>query len=141
MSYITVTYLTEAKSLEQKAEAIAVGMTVGSWTDLPAAKQEKLQKHLGRSGGSSVYEKTESGLEKGLIKVDYPVVNFTYDIPSLLTNVFGKISMDGKIRLIDIEFPAEFTQALPGPKYGMTGVRERLNVHDRPLFMLSLIHI
>lgn len=135
MSYITVTYLTEAKSLEQKAEAIAVGMTVGSWTDLPTAKQEKLQKHLGRSAGATVLEKTESGLERGLIKVDYPVVNFTYDIPSLLTNVFGKISMDGKIRLVDIEFPEAFTQAFPGAKFGITGVREKLNVQDRPLFM------
>ncbi|RXT04839.1 2,3-diketo-5-methylthiopentyl-1-phosphate enolase [Ammoniphilus sp. CFH 90114] len=135
MSYITVSYLTEAKSLEKKAEAIAVGMTVGSWTDLPAAKQEKLQKHLGRSAGATVYETTAEGLERGLIKVEYPVVNFTYDIPSLLTNVFGKLSMDGKIRLVDIDFPQEFTREFSGPKFGISGIRELLNVHDRPLFM------
>ncbi|MEW9670668.1 2,3-diketo-5-methylthiopentyl-1-phosphate enolase [Ammoniphilus sp. 3BR4] len=135
MSYITVSYLTEAKSLEKKAEAIAVGMTVGSWTDLPAAKQEKLQKHLGRSAGATVLEKTEEGLERGVIKVQYPVVNFTYDLPSLLTNVFGKLSMDGKIKLLDIDFPEEFTKEFSGPKFGIAGVRERLNVCDRPLFM------
>lgn len=135
MSYIRVSYLTEAKSLEQKAEAIAVGMTVGSWTDLPAAKQEALQGHLGRAAGSQVLSHTENGLERGIIRVDYPVANFTYDIPSLLTTVFGKLSMDGKIKLIDIDFPESFSSHFSGPKYGIQGVRNLLKVEDRPLFM------
>jgi 2,3-diketo-5-methylthiopentyl-1-phosphate enolase len=135
LSYITVSYLTEAKSLAQKAESIAVGMTVGSWTDLPAAKQEKLQKHLGKVAGVDVQEQNENGLEQGIIKIDYPTANFTYDIPSLLTNVFGKLSMDGKIKLIDIEFPLDFTEKFTGPKYGISGVRSILEVSDRPLFM------
>lgn len=135
MSYIRVSYLTEAKSLQQKAEAIAIGMTVGSWTDLPAAKKEQLQKHLGKAAGVQIHEKTAEGLERGIIQVDYPVANFTFDIPSLLTNVFGKLSMDGKIKLVDIDFPEEFTSHFPGPKYGISGVRGLLEIHDRPLFM------
>ena len=31
----------------KKATSIAVGMTVGSWTELPQAKREAMQKHLG----------------------------------------------------------------------------------------------
>jgi len=75
MSYIRVSYLTEAKSLEQKAESIAVGMTVGSWTDLPAAKKESLQGHLGKAAGSRILSYTEDGQERGIIQVDYPVAN------------------------------------------------------------------
>lgn len=135
MSYIRVSYLTEAKSLQQKAEAIAIGMTVGSWTDLPAAKKEQLQKHLGKAAGVQLIEKTTQGLERGIIQVDYPVANFTFDIPSLLTNIFGKLSMDGKIKLVDIDFPDEFTSHFTGPKYGISGVRSLFEVNDRPLFM------
>jgi 2,3-diketo-5-methylthiopentyl-1-phosphate enolase len=132
---IFVTYLTQAKDLSKKAEAIAVGMTVGSWTDLPAAKQAELRPYLGEAVKAEPLEQLENGETRGLITVSYPVRNFTPDIPSLLTGVFGKLSMDGKIKLVDIQFPTSFFTAFPGPKYGIEGLRERLGVYDRPLLM------
>jgi 2,3-diketo-5-methylthiopentyl-1-phosphate enolase len=135
LSYLTVLYLTEAKDLQKKAETIAIGMTIGSWTNLPLEKQDSLKKHAGRVAGVTVEGYTGDGLERGIIRVDYPVVNFKNDIPSLLTNVFGKLSMDGKIRLIDIDFSNEFTASFPGPKYGIPGIRNLVNVFDRPLLM------
>lgn len=132
---ILVTYLTQGKDLQKKAEAIAVGMTVGSWTDLPAAKQEALRPYLGEAVEAKVLETLENGEQRGLITVAYPAGNFTPDIPSLLTCVFGKLSMDGKIKLVDIQFPASFLAHFPGPKYGIDGLREQLGVHDRPLLM------
>ncbi|USG66727.1 2,3-diketo-5-methylthiopentyl-1-phosphate enolase [Brevibacillus ruminantium] len=132
---ILVTYLTQAKDLQKKAEAIAVGMTVGSWTDLPAAKQEELKPYLGEAVSSQVLETAENGESRGLITVSYPLRNFTADIPSLLTGIFGKLSMDGKIKLVDIDFPDSLLSSFPGPKYGISGLRERLGIHDRPLLM------
>jgi len=133
--HILVTYLTQAKDLLKKAEAIAVGMTVGSWTDLPAAKQEELRPYLGSAVGAQPLEQLENGEMRGLITVSYPVGNFTRDIPSLLTGIFGKLSMDGKIKLVDIQLPPSFLQGFPGPKYGIDGLRNLLGVHDRPLLM------
>lgn len=50
MSELLATYLlTEpGADTEKKAEQIATGLTVGSWTDLPLVKQEQMQKHKGR---------------------------------------------------------------------------------------------
>ncbi|MFM1653116.1 2,3-diketo-5-methylthiopentyl-1-phosphate enolase [Brevibacillus sp. B_LB10_24] len=132
---ILVTYLTQAKDLEKKAAAIAVGMTVGSWTDLPAAKQAELRPYLGEPAGTEPLSVLENGETRGLITVSYPVRNFTKDIPSLLTGIFGKLSMDGKIKLIDVQFPPSFTSAFPGPKFGIDGLRELTKVHGRPLLM------
>jgi len=132
---ILVTYLTQAQDLGKKAQGIAVGMTVGSWTDLPAAKQAELQPYLGEAVGAEVLETLEDGQQRGLITVSYPVRNFTADIPSLLTGVFGKLSMDGKIKLVDITLPESFTQSFPGPKFGIDGVRVRLGAYQRPLLM------
>ncbi len=132
---ILVTYLTQAKDLEKKANAIAVGMTVGSWTDLPLAKQEALRPYLGEVHFVHPIEEKENGEVRGTITISYPARNFTNDIPSLLTGVFGKLSMDGKIKLVDIQFPESFTAPFPGPKFGIEGVRERLGVYDRPLCM------
>ena len=49
MSKITATYLVHDKkeNLHKKAEGIALGLTVGSWTDLPQLEQEQLKKHKG----------------------------------------------------------------------------------------------
>jgi len=132
---ILVTYLTQAKDLQRKAEAIAVGMTVGSWTDLPAAKQDELRPFLGEAAGVQPLETLPNGETRGTITVSYPARNFTADIPSLLTGIFGKLSMDGKIKLVDVQFPESFLSAFPGPKYGIDGLRERLGAHGRPLLM------
>jgi len=132
--YITVSYLTEAKDLYKKAEAIAVGMTVGSWTDLPLARQEVLAPYLGTVGSVTITEEKD-GLQQGIIAIQYPTGNITPDIPALLTTVFGKLSMDGKIKLVDIDFPPSLLARFPGPKFGITGIRELVDVHDRPLLM------
>ncbi len=132
---ILVTYLTQAKDLQKKAEGIAVGMTVGSWTDLPAAKQAELQPYLGEAAGVTPLETLPNGDTRGLVTVSYPTRNFTVDIPSLLTGVFGKLSMDGKIKLVDIQLPDSFAAGFPGPKYGIAGVRRLTGTHGRPLAM------
>jgi 2,3-diketo-5-methylthiopentyl-1-phosphate enolase len=135
--FIRVTYLAQGKpgtDWQKKAQGIAIGLTVGSWTDLPEARKEAMQKHLGQVAAVEVLE-TEEGVSKALLTIDYPTVNFTPDVPALLTSVFGKLSMDGMIRLMDIELPEGFAGKFPGPKYGIAGIREQLQAHDRPLLM------
>ncbi|MDQ0719503.1 ribulose 1,5-bisphosphate carboxylase large subunit-like protein [Paenibacillus sp. W4I10] len=40
----------------KKAQSIAIGMTVGSWTELPQAQREAMQKHLGEVISVEVHE-------------------------------------------------------------------------------------
>ena len=136
-SYILATYLvTSSKNdFTKKAQGIAVGLTVGSWTDLPIAKQERMQPHLGKVEKIEELTSTVVGMYQALITIAYPTINFTPDIPSLLTTIFGKLSMDGSIRLIDIQVPVEWAKHYPGPKFGIEGVRAALGVFDRPLLM------
>ncbi|MCC2686954.1 MAG: 2,3-diketo-5-methylthiopentyl-phosphate enolase, partial [Paenibacillaceae bacterium] len=120
---------------------IAVGLTVGSWTDLPAARKAEMEKHLGQVVSVTVHEPSESEVNGSAnsryadIEIAYPEINFSCDIPALLVTVFGKLSMDGRIKLIDLKFSDSFMQAFSGPKFGVTGVRDLLGVHDRPLLM------
>lgn len=131
MSVVIASYLIQSNGdLRKKAEGIALGMTVGSWTDLPATKQETMRDRMGYV--VSVIEK-EPGT--GIIRIAYPTKNFTPDIPAMLVSVFGKVSMDGKIRLVDLEIPEEWARLFPGPKFGIEGIRNQLGVYDRPLLM------
>lgn len=121
----------------KKAESIAVGMTVGSWTELPQAKRQSLQKHLGEVHAVEVFESPDGspGSRYADVSIAYPDINFSRDIPALLVTVFGKISMDGKIKLTALDLSDSFLSAFPGPKFGIDGIRQLLGVHDRPLLM------
>ncbi|PLR76120.1 2,3-diketo-5-methylthiopentyl-1-phosphate enolase [Bacillus sp. V3-13] len=120
----------------KKAEEIALGLTVGSWTNLPELEQNQLKKHKGRvvsvEGLSEESSKEET---KALIKIAYPAVNFSPDLPAILTTVFGKLSLDGKIKLIDLQFSDSLKALFPGPRFGIEGIREKVNVYNRPLLM------
>ncbi|OBR64777.1 2,3-diketo-5-methylthiopentyl-1-phosphate enolase [Paenibacillus oryzae] len=121
----------------KKALSIAVGLTVGSWTELPEAQKAEMEKHLGKVVSVEVFEAQDgaAGTRYADIAIAYPDINFSRDLPALLVTVFGKLSMDGKIRLIDLEVSQHFASAFPGPKFGLEGVRNLLGVHDRPLLM------
>lgn len=143
MSQVIATYLLhDEKDLAKKAEGIALGLTVGSWTDLPLLEQEQLRKHKGVVVSVIPLEESErtnlyfgKRLKRGLVQIAYPSLNFSADLPAVLTTVFGKLSLDGTIKLIDLEFSDELKQQFPGPRFGIEGIREKLDVHDRPLLM------
>jgi len=124
--YVIATYrLAGGGDWTKKAETIALGMTVGSWPGLSVERQAAFQRHAGRV----------VSVDAGLIRIAYPLANLTPDLPALLTCTFGKLSMDGKIRLIDLALPPRFTAVFPGPTCGVEGVRERLGIYGRPLLM------
>ncbi len=122
-SYCTATYrcFDEKKAdFDKKASGIAVGLTVGSWTDLPEASKAEMEKHLGKVVSVEVHE-SQSSERYADIRIAYPDVNFSRDLPALLVTVFGKLSMDGRIKLIDLDFSENFLSVFPGPKFGNEG--------------------
>ncbi|USB34817.1 2,3-diketo-5-methylthiopentyl-1-phosphate enolase [Paenibacillus sp. YPG26] len=137
MSYCTATYrIHDAKAdFRRKAESIAVGMTVGSWTELPQLKQESMRKHLGHVVHIEEHESSKESERYADVTIAYPDINFTRDLPALLITAFGKISMDGQIKLLDLGFSDDFLTGFPGPKFGIPGIRSLLAAPERPLLM------
>ena len=141
MSQLTATYQLFGKpgSFHRKAEGIALGLTIGSWTDLPQLEQQQLKKHKGHVAAVIEFETVQHPLNPELIraevKIAYPAVNFSADLPAILTTVFGKLSLDGEVKLLDLEFDDALLGQFPGPRYGIEGIRQLINVYDRPLVM------
>jgi 2,3-diketo-5-methylthiopentyl-1-phosphate enolase len=134
MSNIIAKYLLhDEKQPAKKAEEIALGLTVGSWTNLPELEQSQLRKHKGTVVSVETVP-TEKG-DQSLISIAYPTINFSNDLPAILTTVFGKLSLDGKIKLLDLQFDDGLKSQFPGPRFGIKGLREKLNVYNRPLLM------
>lgn len=124
-----------AENLSARAEGIAVGLTVGSWTDLPRATQERVEPFRGRIEEIRTVEAIDGHRVRAEIAIRYPMINLTDQIAALLTTVFGKLSMDGEIRLVDLTLPSAYLAQFQGAKFGVRGLRDRLSVYDRPLVM------
>ena len=81
----------------------------------------------------------EAGRSYGCrVKVAHPHGNFGPRLPNLLTAAAGEgafyspgITVN---KLFDIEFPPAYLAEFEGPKFGVEGLRQLLDVHDRPLF-------
>jgi 2,3-diketo-5-methylthiopentyl-1-phosphate enolase len=141
LSNLTATYQLygQAGSFGKKAEGIALGLTVGSWTDLPLLEQEQLKQHKGTVVSINEFESVRHPLKaeqvRAEVKIAYPSVNFSPDLPAILTTVFGKLSLDGEVKLLDLEFDDELLSHFPGPRFGIEGIRSKLGVDGRPLVM------
>jgi 2,3-diketo-5-methylthiopentyl-1-phosphate enolase len=144
MGGVTATYLVhdEKHNLVKKAEGIALGLTIGSWTDLPSLQQQQLKKHKGTIISIeelTVDERTDTYLGKnvtrGILKIHYPAENYSNDIPAILTTAFGKLSLDGEIKLLDLTLSDDLKAHYLGPQFGINGIRNLVNVYDRPLVM------
>lgn len=141
MSILTATYQLYGKpgSFEKKAEGIALGLTIGSWTDLPLLEQEQLKHHKGQVVSVEEFGDAPHPLKpdtiKAEVKIAYPSANFSADLPAILTTVFGKLSLDGEVKLLDLDFSEELLSHFPGPRFGIDGIRSKLGVTERPLVM------
>lgn len=73
------------------------------------------------------------------VTIFYPFNNFGKKIPNLLTAVCGEGVFHAPdicaVRLLDIDFPQSFLDDFQGPQFGVNGLREMLDVHDRPLLL------
>ncbi|MCG5500944.1 RuBisCO large subunit C-terminal-like domain-containing protein [Ectothiorhodospira lacustris] len=73
------------------------------------------------------------------VRIAHPHENFGPRIPNLLSAVCGEGPFFTPgiplIKLMDIHFPEVFLRAFQGPKFGVQGLRELLNAHDRPIFL------
>ena len=113
-------------SLTEAAGGVAAESSVGTWTELTTIKPyvEKLAARVFSINGNN-------------IRVAYSIELFEHgNMPNILSsvagNVFGLRTLKN-LRLNNIHLPQELVQSFKGPKYGVDGIRELLNVTDRPL--------
>ncbi|MBY0405887.1 MAG: 2,3-diketo-5-methylthiopentyl-1-phosphate enolase [Cyanobacteria bacterium] len=137
---VRVTYRmeTDAKDLDAVARHIAVGQTLG--TSDPIAHQEYAGYLAQVVNVQEVNQITQR--RYALITIEYPLVAVQSDIGTLLTVIFGKVSMSGPIRLVGIECPPGLflsSPHFPGPRFGMEGVRQKLGLESPEIPLLMSI--
>ncbi len=122
-----------AATVESMANKIAIGQTVG--TEL-AADLTLLSDYRATVADYRILpETTPEGEGIALIQIAFPLNTVISDIGTLTCVIFGKLSMSGKIRLVEIDVPPVLAERFGGPKFGLAGIRERAQVAEGPLLM------
>lgn len=144
--YIIASYFYIAKSDEdiyEKAKSFAVGQTIGTWVPVPGITPEMKKKYGGRL--VSIYDIPPVELTSDLpeetyhiIQIAFPDENFLPQIPMLMTTLLGNdVSTSAQVKLVDIKFSRKFLKAFQGPRFGIDGVYDymELNSQRRPIVL------
>ncbi|MCW4005913.1 MAG: type III ribulose-bisphosphate carboxylase [Candidatus Bathyarchaeota archaeon] len=127
-SDLVCTFTLEQEGMTQKeaAGAIAAESSIGTWTELTT------EKPYVKALAAKVFS-----LKDDTAKIAYPIELFEGgNMPNILSSVAGNVfGLKGltNLRLYDIAFPKELAGSFKGPQYGIEGVRDLLQVPERPL--------
>ncbi|MEI7742856.1 MAG: RuBisCO large subunit C-terminal-like domain-containing protein [Chloroflexota bacterium] len=140
---LVATYLAElpADAPELAAEAFATGQSIGTWLPVPGIT-DQMRRTCGavvdaiRPDPDPADTAGEPPGGRWLLRVRFATANFGPEFPMLLTTLVGNDpSTSLTARLVDVDLPAAFEAAFPGPRLGVEGWRDLTGVRGRPLLL------
>ncbi len=132
MARIQVIYRIAAApgEIEERSRSIAYEQTVEVPPEL--VPEEIKERIVGRV---ETLEERSDGWD---VTISYKEELAASHLPQLLNLIYGNISIHPDIRVADLKLPSTFLQRFSGPRYGIRGIRDLLQVHDRPLLATAL---
>lgn len=117
---------------EARARAIAVEQTIEFPAELvrDAAIRDQI---IGQ-----VAEIRLLGPQQVEVVIEYAVECAGRELTQLLNVLFGNVSIQPGVRLVDVALSPTLAALYPGPRVGQAGLRERLGVWDRPLLCTAI---
>lgn len=70
--------------------------------------------------------------------ISYAVDTTAFEFTQLLNVIFGNTSIKAQIKVIDIQLPTILLNYFSGPRFGVKGLRKKLQVFDKPLLCTAL---
>ncbi|MBB3143134.1 ribulose-bisphosphate carboxylase large subunit family protein [Halomonas organivorans] len=131
---------------ERAAEAMAGEQSSGTFLKLAGETEALRERHAARVEAvihrETVTTPSLPGAPPGDayaradVTLSWPLENIGASLPNLLATVLGNLTelreLSG-IRLMDVELPTRFIEALPGPQFSIDGTRRLTGVGDGPL--------
>ncbi len=143
--YLLATYFLELAAdvdVVAKGRAFAVGQTIGTWVEVPGVTDDMRVRHSGRVVSITQIPPIDVDVLEPpqrlgyLLTIALPTINFGANFPMLLTTLLGNdASTSVTAKLVRVELPDAYAAAFGGPRFGISGVRDLVGVHDRPLLL------
>lgn len=141
--HIIATYEVEVSSttkLDQVVETIAYDPTIGTWSKVSGETDSLIEDYSGKV----LLPLPSEYAQKGTIRIAIPAHNIDPSaggIPQLLAVLGAPYTLKqiSRIHLVNLDLPLSFTQHLPGPRFGIAGIREITQIQEpRPIIATML---
>lgn len=149
---IYATYLIETAHPLERATAIMAGeQSAGTFVKVPGETPELLAAHGARVEQITPLETVDTptlpgtkppaksatvSYQRAEVRLSFPFENVGASLTTLITTISGNLYELGQfsgLRLMDVQIPAPFAAAYPGPQFSIAGTRQLSGVYDRPL--------
>lgn len=141
--HIIVTYdieTTSDTSLGQIGEVIAYDPTIGTWAKTQGETDEIIEAYSGKL----LLPLPSESAQRGRIRIAIPVHNINPKIGGVphMWAILGApytLKQVTRIHLVNIDVPRSFTDHLPGPQFGIAGIREIMGVTESRPFLATML--
>lgn len=125
-----------ATEVESRARAICLEQTV----EFPEAliPSQAIREQIVGEIASIAAKPLDDGSSSFEVSIRYPIEAAGRELTQLLNVLFGNAALQSGVRLHRIELPPSVLQQYPGPRFGIAGLRQRLQVTERPLLCTAL---
>ena len=130
---ILATYRVAASESESRVRAEALAAEQSVEMPVSAIKDERILKDIVATVESIRPHAGEFDVVLGIAPAT--TGNETSQLVNML---FGNCSLQPEVELIDVELPAGYEKAFPGPRFGVEGIRKLTHAHGRPLTCSAL---
>ncbi len=141
--YIVATYYVEdtregeswIEHLEQ-VQRFALEGSTSSWVKVKEDNNAVREKLTSKILGYYEVPTSKPFTKAAVIQLGFPIDawDISMNLPMIWLTIAGNIFVYASfVRLMDIYLPKEMCNRFKGPKYGIDGIRKKLNVFDRPL--------
>jgi ribulose-bisphosphate carboxylase large chain len=116
----------------RRAEELALEQTV----ELPREALVGKAADHGLAARVTAVEPLDEGSHRARLEI--PLEAAAGDPAQLLNVLFGNVSLQGDVELVDVDLPAPLLRALGGPRFGIRGLRDACGVEGRALSCAAL---
>ncbi|MGH7542382.1 MAG: ribulose 1,5-bisphosphate carboxylase, partial [Gemmatimonadota bacterium] len=133
MESIRATYrIRNAADPAHRAEELALEQTV----ELPREALVGRAARHGLTARVTTVEPLAEGSHRA--RLEFPPETAAGDPAQLLNVLFGNVSLQGDVELVDVDLPGSLREVLGGPGFGIGGLREACGVEGRALSCVAL---
>lgn len=128
MDRLTVLYHVDSSKDEIAARAAALAVEQSVEMPLEAIGEARIHREV--VGRVDAIEPAEGG--GFLVRIALALETTGNDVGQLINMLFGNSSIQDHVRLLDAEFPESLLVRYAGPRFGVEGLRQRVQAWNRP---------
>ena len=114
-------------------QSLAFEGSTGTWEEVKEHSEDVIEHLSGKVVGYYQIPSSDN-VKRAVIQLAFPIDAWQTNVPMILLSIAGNcFAYSAKLRLLDVYFPEDLLTHFKGPKFGISGVRERLKIYDRPL--------